>query len=66
MPVLQVYGSTETCPIAVYTRLGGDLSRIGSTGLARAGCEAVIIDDAGAELPPDTPGEIAVRGPNVF
>ncbi len=25
VPVLQVYGSTETCPVAVYTRLGGDL-----------------------------------------
>src|SRR5258706_5454941 len=25
-PVLQVYGSTETCPIAVYTRIGSDLS----------------------------------------
>ena len=33
VPVLQVYGSTETCPIAIYTRLGGDLSREGSTGL---------------------------------
>jgi len=22
---LQVYGSTETCPVAIYTRLGGDL-----------------------------------------
>ena len=66
VPVLQVYGSTETCPIAVYTRLGGDLSRTGSTGLPGLACEAVIIDDNGAELPPDTPGEIAVRGPNVF
>src|SRR5882672_439435 len=66
VPVLQVYGSTETCPIAVYTRLGGDLSREGSTGLAGLGCEAAIIDDAGNELPPETPGEIAVRGPNVF
>src|SRR5258705_1903956 len=37
IPVLQVYGSTETCPIAVYTRLGGDLSREGSTGLAGLG-----------------------------
>ncbi len=27
VPVLQVYGSTETCPIAVYTRLGGELAR---------------------------------------
>jgi fatty-acyl-CoA synthase len=66
VPVLQVYGSTETCPIAIYTRLGGDLSRIGSTGLPGLACEAIVIDDAGVELPPDTPGEIAVRGPNVF
>ncbi|OPY97953.1 acid--CoA ligase [Bradyrhizobium sacchari] len=66
VPVLQVYGSTETCPIAIYTRLGGDLSRAGSTGLAGLGCEAKVIDQAGAEVPPGTPGEIAVRGPNVF
>jgi fatty-acyl-CoA synthase len=66
VPVLQVYGSTETCPIAVYTRLGGDLSRAGSTGLPGLCCEAAVIDDSGVELPPDTPGEIAVRGPNVF
>jgi fatty-acyl-CoA synthase len=66
VPVLQVYGSTETCPIAVYTRLGGDLSREGSTGLPGLCCETAIIDDAGSELPPDMPGEIAVRGPNVF
>jgi fatty-acyl-CoA synthase len=66
VPVLQVYGSTETCPVAVYTRLGGDLSRAGSTGLPGLCCEAAVIDDSGHELPPDTPGEIAVRGPNVF
>ena len=40
MPVLQVYGATETCPIAVYTRLGGDLSRRLSTGLPGLLCEA--------------------------
>lgn len=66
VPVLQVYGSTETCPIAVYTRLGGDLTREGSTGLPGLCCEAIIIDDAGNELPADVAGEIAVRGPNVF
>jgi fatty-acyl-CoA synthase len=66
VPVLQVYGSTETCPVAVYTRLGGDHSRVGSTGLPGLHCEAAIIDDAGRELPAGTPGEIAVRGPNVF
>jgi fatty-acyl-CoA synthase len=66
VPVLQIYGSTETCPVAVYTRLGGDLSRTGSTGLPGLCCEAAVIDDAGNELPPDTPGEIAVRGPQVL
>jgi len=66
VPVLQVYGSTETCPIAVYTRLGGDLSREGSTGLPGLCCEAAIVDDSGAELPAGAAGEIAVRGPNVF
>jgi len=66
VPVLQVYGSTETCPVAVYTRLGGDLSRAGSTGLPGLCCEASIVDDAGIELPPDASGEIVVRGPQVF
>ena len=66
VPVLQVYGSTETCPVAVYTRLGGDLSRTGSTGLPGLCCEATVVDDNGRELPPDVPGEIVVRGPNVF
>jgi fatty-acyl-CoA synthase len=66
VPVLQVYGSTETCPIAIYTRLEGDLSRADSTGLPGLCCEAAVIDAAGKELPTDTPGEIAVRGPNVF
>ncbi|MGY4319632.1 class I adenylate-forming enzyme family protein [Bradyrhizobium sp. JR3.5] len=66
VPVLQVYGSTETCPIAVYTKLGGGLVPEGSSGLAGLCCEAAIIDDAGSELPPGDPGEIAVRGPNVF
>jgi fatty-acyl-CoA synthase len=66
VPVLQVYGSTETCPVAIYTRLGGDLSRAGSTGLTGLCCEAAVIDAAGHELPPGVPGEIVVRGPNVF
>jgi len=66
VPVLQVYGSTETCPIAVYTRIGGDHSRAGSTGLPGLHCEARVVDGSGNEVPHGTAGEIAVRGPNVF
>jgi fatty-acyl-CoA synthase len=66
IPVLQVYGATETCPIAIYTRLGGDLSRAGSTGLPGLLCEARVVDEQGSTLPPGAHGEILVRGPNVL
>jgi fatty-acyl-CoA synthase len=66
VPVLQVYGSTETCPIAVYTRLAADWRRSGSTGLPGLVCEARVLDDRGCEVAPSTPGEVVVRGPNVF
>ena len=65
VPVLQVYGSTETCPVAVYTRVNGD-QRAGSTGLPGLVCEARVVDDAGNELAPGVAGEVVVRGPNVF
>jgi len=64
--VLQVYGATETAPIAVYTRIGADLSRPGSTGLPGLCCEARIVDDSGYEVPHGTAGEVVMRGPNVF
>jgi fatty-acyl-CoA synthase len=66
VPVLQVYGSTETCPIAIYTRLGGDLSRGSSTGLPGLYCDARIVDEAGREVAHGTAGEVVVRGPNVM
>jgi fatty-acyl-CoA synthase len=66
VPVLQIYGATETCPTSIYTRLGGDLSRGNSTGLPGLLCEARIVDDEGREVPHGTAGEIVVRGPNVF
>jgi fatty-acyl-CoA synthase len=65
VPVIQVYGSTETCPVAVYTRIGGD-QRAGSTGLPGLVCEARVVDDAGNEVAPGVAGEVVVRGPNVF
>jgi fatty-acyl-CoA synthase len=63
VPVLQVYGSTETCPIAVYSSIGGEPR---GTGLPGLHCEARIVDEQGREVPAGTAGEVAVRGPNVF
>ena len=64
--LLQVYGATESCPIAVYSWIGGDLSRGNSTGLPGLLCEAKVADDAGRELPHGTAGEVLLRGRNLF
>jgi fatty-acyl-CoA synthase len=66
VPVLQVYGSTETCPIAVYTRLAGDWRRPGSTGLPGLVCAARVVDAEGQDAAAGQSGEVLVRGPNVF
>ena len=66
VPVLQVYGSTETCPVAVYTRLSGDWRRPGSTGLPGLACEVKVVDDGGNDVGAGQAGEVIIRGPNVF
>jgi fatty-acyl-CoA synthase len=65
VPVIQVYGSTETCPIAAYVRAGDALRKAGSAGAPALHCEVKIVDGDGAELPPGRDGEILVRGPSV-
>ncbi len=51
VPIIQVYGSTETCPIAAYVRAPDALRKAGSAGLPALHCELKIVDNAGAELP---------------
>jgi len=65
VPVIQVYGSTETCPIATYGRAADALRKAGSAGAPALHCELKVVDTDGAELPPGGNGEILVRGPNV-
>ena len=65
VPVIQVYGSTETCPIAAYVRVGDALRKAGSAGVTALHCEVRVVGDDGAEAAPGRDGEIQVRGPNV-
>ena len=65
VPVIQVYGSTETCPIATYVRAGDALRKAGSAGAPALHCEVKVADERGAELPAGSDGEVLVRGPNV-
>ena len=57
--VLQVYGSTETAPIAIYVR-AGEAAGVLSTGRPGPGVEA---RTHGAD---GVPGEIWLRGPQLF
>ncbi len=54
LPVAQVYGATETGPIAIYQKREDALANVGSTGQPALHCEAKLDG-----------GEILVRGPNV-
>jgi fatty-acyl-CoA synthase len=66
VPLAQVYGSTETAPIAAYQRCEDAVSRPGSAGATALHCELRIVDDAYADVPPGVDGEILVRGRNVM
>ncbi len=64
--VIEMYGCTETSPIAVYHRPDSDFDRIGSTGLCGIHCEIKIVDADGNSLPPHAEGEVLLRGPNIM
>ena len=66
VPLVQVYGSTETCPIAACQKAADAQRKIGSAGRAAAHCEVRIVDDDGHDVAPGASGEILVRGPNVM
>jgi indoleacetate---CoA ligase len=65
VPLVQVYGSTETCPIATYVRAEDAERKAGSAGVPALHCEVKVLDDEGCDLPAGRDGEIVVRGPNV-
>jgi len=64
--VIEMYGCTETCPIAIYHRSDSDFEREGSTGLAGIHTEVKIVDSDGNTLTPHTEGEVLIRGPHIM
>jgi len=58
------YGLTEAAP--VVTSSAGMPVRLGSVGRVLVGQEVRLVGDDGEDVPVGDPGEIWVRGPNVF
>jgi long-chain acyl-CoA synthetase len=64
-PVVEGYGLSETSPVATSNRL--DTTEFtGTIGLPFPSTDIAIRDDAGADVPTGSPGEICIRGPQVM
>ena len=64
--LIQVYGSTETAPLATYLRAEDARAHEGSAGKVALHCQMRIIDDNGDDVKDGQSGEIAIRGANVM
>ena len=65
IPVHQGYGLTEASPIVTST-LCSEVLQNGSVGAALPGIEIKLLDEFGQEPEGDDPGEIWIRGANMF
>jgi fatty-acyl-CoA synthase len=64
-PVIQIYGATETGPVAVYQRVRDAYDSVGSMGRVGLNTEVRVVDANGADVGPGAPGEVLVRGAHV-
>ncbi len=62
IPMIQVWGATETCPIASCLHADEAMSHVGSAGRAAAGATLRVVDLEGREVPIGTSGEVLVKG----
>jgi fatty-acyl-CoA synthase len=61
----EVTGNITVLPTSCHS-VNDEEMPVGSCGFPRTGMDVTILDDNGQHLPPNTTGEICVRGPGVF
>jgi fatty-acyl-CoA synthase len=66
VPAAQVYGLTESAPIAIYQRAADALRKPGSTGRVALHGELRVVDGRGRDCAPGAHGELLLRGGNVM
>jgi len=65
-PIIQVYGSTETAPLASYLMAGDSAGHASSAGKPALHAQVRIAGDDGDDATDGVVGEVLVRGPNVM
>ena len=63
--LMEGYGLTECSPVVCIHPFDGK-ERVGTIGIPLPSTDVIICDDQGNELPPNTDGELCVKGPQVM
>lgn len=63
--LMEGYGLTECSPVVCIHPFDGK-ERVGTIGTPLPSTDVIICDEAGNELPPNTDGELCVKGPQVM
>lgn len=66
IPVIQIYGATETGPVTIYQRPEQAYDLAGSIGMPGLHVEVRLVDESGAECADDVEGELHIRAANVM
>ena len=66
IPVIQIYGATETGPLAIYQKAEDAFTTEGSIGKAGSLCKIKLVDEDFNEVSIGQPGQILVKGENIL
>ena len=66
IPILQIYGLTETCGPACVIGAEDALRKAGSTGQAFFHTQVRVVNEAGADVAPGEAGEVIIRGKHIM
>jgi len=66
IPVIQIYGCTESAPIAIHQVLESAQTSAGSVGRPAMYCDVKVVTPSGVSAADDEVGEIVLRGPNIM
>jgi fatty-acyl-CoA synthase len=65
VPLGQVYGTTETGPVSICTRIADAVAHAGAAGRPALNCEVRLLTGDDSDAAPGETGEIALRAPNL-
>ena len=64
-PVVEGYGLTEASPVVTFNPIGGTV-KDGTIGIPLPSTDIRLVDETGADVGLDQPGELLVKGPQVM